>query len=269
MADTPQVTQILLPAQLTDEQRRLLVKYARLPRSLTRAEWGLALAAFDRLHAGRVTWGGKTWTFQAFYLRCIDATHVTPFLEELLAAADVEAEGTRLTAEHWRQIVAALTEQGVVGDTLEVRALLAYCLYWWRSFSKGYLREVVVFRDLEQSGIAFDPHDVRDSAQRRSAHDLTVLGQRGDVKTSTYFLHTARAFPLRCDFYMVRLWDEGTTQWLDLVLLKPEAWRALDGEPTRCVCGRPLPAFCPRSRKWKCAAKPSLWCRMPSGRFVY
>jgi len=58
MADTPQVTQIILPALLTDEQRRLLVKYARLPRSLTRAEWGLALAAFDLLHAGRVILDG-------------------------------------------------------------------------------------------------------------------------------------------------------------------------------------------------------------------
>ncbi len=245
MTDASKVTEIVLPAQLTDEQRRLLVKYARLPRSVTRAEWRLALAAFDLLHAGRVTWGSETLTFQAFYLRSIDAAHATPFIEELLRTADVEAEGTRLTEKHWGQIVAALTEQGVVGDAVEVRALLAYCLYWWRSFSKGYIREVVVFRDLEQSGIAFDAHDLRDPTQRRSAYDLTVLEQRGDVKTSTYFMHTARAFPLRCDFYIVRLWDDAANQWLDLVLLNPEAWRAIDGEPTPCAwetVARVLPA---------------------------
>jgi hypothetical protein len=61
-----------------------------------------------------------------------------------------------------------------------------------------------------------------------------VLGRRGDVKTSTYFIHTARAFPLRCDFYIVRLWDEALSQWLDLTLLKPETWQELDGEPTAC-----------------------------------
>ncbi|MBI1930834.1 hypothetical protein HYR99_42125 [Candidatus Poribacteria bacterium] len=235
MTNVPQITQIILPTQLTDEQRRLMVKYVRLPRSVTGAEWGLALATFDQLHGGRVTLGIETLTFQAFYLRFIDNAHATPFIEEVLAASDIEAEGTRLAEEHWRQIVAVLTGQGIVGDVVEVRALLAYCLYWWRSFSKGYIREALVFHDLEQSGIDFDAHDLRDHAQRRSAYDLTVLGRRGDVKTSTYFLHTARTFPLRCDFYIVRLWDDVTNQWLDLVLLKPDAWRELDGEPTPCA----------------------------------
>jgi len=220
--------------------------YARLPRSLTRAEWGPALAAFDLLHAGRVTSDGETLTFQAFYLRRIDAAHATPLIEELLAATDVEADGARLAEAHWRQIIAALTEQGVAGETVAARALLAYCLYWWRSFSKGYVREVAVFRDLEQSGIVFEAHDLRDPDERRSVHDLTVLGRRGDVKTSTYFIHTARTFPLRCDFYIVRLWDEVTNQWLDLVLLKPDAWRELDGEPMPCrweMVARVLPAI--------------------------
>jgi hypothetical protein len=212
----------------------LLVKYARLPRSLTRAEWPQALKAFDLLHSGQVTLDGDTLSFQSFYLRSIDATYATSFLEQLLETTDVEAEGERLTEELWRQIDLTLTQQGLGVDTAEGRALIAYCVYWWRSFCKGYAREVAVFRDLEQSGIDYDAHDLREPAQRRSAHDLTVLRQRGDVKTSTYFLHTARSFPLRSDFYVVRLWNAEANQWLDLVLLKPEAWRELDGEPIPC-----------------------------------
>jgi hypothetical protein len=225
----------VLPARLTDEQRRVLVKYARLPRSVTRQEWAAALRAFDLLHAGRVTVAGETLTFQAFYVRWIDTPYASPFIEELLEATDAEADGERLTRAYGQQIMRQLAQRGLVGTSPEVRALLTYCVYWWRSFSKGYIREVAVFRDLEQSGIVFEAHDLRDAARRRSVYDLTVLGRPGDVKPSTYFIHTARAFPLRCDFYIVRLWDERANAWLDLVLLKPEAWRELDGEPTPCT----------------------------------
>lgn len=201
-----------MPTQLSDEQRQLLVTYLRLPRSITRTEWVQALTAFDVLHAGRIVLDGERVTFQAFYLRYIDTVYTTPFMERLLVTVDVEADGVQLMDEYWWQIVASLTKQGVMGDTVEVRALVAYCLYWWRSFTKGYIREVTVFRDLTQAGIAFEAHDVRDPVQRRSSHDLTVHGRSGDVKTSTYFLHTARTFPLRCDFYIVRLWDDTTNR---------------------------------------------------------
>jgi hypothetical protein len=60
MTDVPKVTGITLPAQMTDEHQRLLVKYARLPRSVTRVEWIRALAAFDLLHGGRLTLGSET-----------------------------------------------------------------------------------------------------------------------------------------------------------------------------------------------------------------
>ena len=174
-------------------------------------------------------------TFQQFYQHSIDAIHATAFLEELLAMEEVEKEGLRLVAGYWQLIVSALIAQGIVGETVETRALLAYCLYWWQSFAKGYIREVAVFRDLEQSGVIFQAHDLSDPVQRRSAYDLTVLGQRGDIKTSPYFLHNARFFPLRSDFYMVRLYDEATTQWRDIVLLKTTAWQGLNGDPTPCT----------------------------------
>jgi hypothetical protein len=239
------ITQIILPARLTDEQQRLLIKYLRLPRSLSRDEWARALAAFDLLHEGRVQWGVEMMTFQRFYLRTIDEPHATAFIDQLLAAADIEAEGGQLIEKHWREINAGLAALGVLGATAEERALLVYCLYWWRSFGKGYLREASVFHDLEKSGIEFEAHDLRDAAARRSVYDLIVMGRRGDVKNSTYFIHTARAFPLRSDFYIVRMWDEITNHWLDLVMLKPEVWRELNGEPTPCsweMIARVLPA---------------------------
>ncbi len=229
-----QITRIILPARLADDQQRLLIKYLRLPRSLSREEWARALAAFDLLHEGRVQWGDETMTLQQFYLRTIDSLHANAIIDELLAAADAEIAGRRLTEKYWREINAGLAALGVTGATTEERALLVYCLYWWRSFCKGYGREVAVFRDLEQSGIEFEAHDLRDPASRRTAYDLIVLGHWGDVENSTYFIHTARLFPLRCDFYIARLWDEIVNQWLDLVLLKPEVWHELNGKPTPC-----------------------------------
>jgi hypothetical protein len=220
---------------LTAEQRQLIVKYARLPRSITRSEWIQALQAFDLLHTGRVVKGRRTLTFQRFYQQTIDAKYATTFLEDILLAENVEEEGQRYVASYGHQMISELANLGISGDTVEVRALLAYCLYWWQSFGKGYIREVAVFRDLEESDVIFEAHDLRDPAQRRSPYDLIVLEQHGDIKTSTYFLHNARLFPLRCDFYIVCLFDENTSRWLDIVLLKPEAWRKLNGEPTHCT----------------------------------
>ncbi|MGH9845225.1 MAG: hypothetical protein ACREEM_41440 [Blastocatellia bacterium] len=229
-----QITRIILPARLTDDQQRLLVKYLRLPRSLSRQEWAQALAAFDLLHEGRVQCGDETMTFQQFYPRAIDSLHANAFIDELLGATDAGIAGKHLTEKYWREINTGLAALGVVGATAEERALLVYCLYWWRSFCKGYSREVAVFRDLERSGVEFEAHDLRAPASRRTVYDLIVLGRWGDVKNSTYFIHTARSFPLRCDFYIARLWDETADRWLDLVLLKPEAWHELNGEPTPC-----------------------------------
>jgi hypothetical protein len=101
------VAEIHLPTGWTDEHQRLLVKYLRLPRAITRDEWGQALAAFDLLHTGRVRCGRRRLTFQEFYAQTIDAVHATPLIEALLGSADVEGDGSRLLTEHWRQIAAS------------------------------------------------------------------------------------------------------------------------------------------------------------------
>jgi hypothetical protein len=77
--------------------------------------------------------------------------------------------------------------------------------------------------------------DLTDKRQRFSPYDLMVSGWRGDIKTSTYFLHTRRGFPLANDFYIVGLFDETTRRKLDIVMMKPAVWERLDGEPLPCA----------------------------------
>ena len=226
---------IVLPGQYTEEYRQLVARYAQSPRALTRTEWLKALEAFDLLHTGRIIQDATIRTFQQFYQNAIDAVYATLFLNELLATEDVELLGLSLVARYWQQITADLNAHGIVEGNVEANTLLIYCLYWWQSFGKGYIREVSVFQDLETSGVGFEAHNLSIPAQRRSLYDLTILGQRGDIKTSTYFLHMARFFPLRCDFYVVRLFDTVRNRWLDVVLLKRAAWDKLNGEPTICT----------------------------------
>jgi hypothetical protein len=61
-----------------------------------------------------------------------------------------------------------------------------------------------------------------------------VSGFRGDIKTSTYFLHIARSYPLANDFYVIRLYDPVAHEWLDVVMLKPHMWQELDGDTQVC-----------------------------------
>ncbi len=65
-------------------------------------------------------------------------------------------------------------------------------------------------------------------------YDLTVLGFCGDVKTSTYFLHVARSYPLVNDFYLVRIYDVVQRMWLDIAMLKPTMWMVIDGDTMLC-----------------------------------
>ena len=73
-----------------------------------------------------------------------------------------------------------------------------------------------------------------DRRQRFEPFDLTVSGWRGDIKTSTYFLHVRRSFPLSNDFYIVALYDEATRQRLNIVMMKPALWEKINGETKSC-----------------------------------
>jgi hypothetical protein len=222
---------IYLNPQLTDEQQRLVIKYIERPSALSRAEWLDALLAFDLLRTSVVTHEGQTMTFGAFYERFVDAPFAERFLTELMRQDDVEAAGGQLTVAFSREIRQALNAMGLREPTpAPMRLLLAYCLYWWASFAKGYVLEVAVYRDLEQAGIVFQAHDLLHRAERFTPFDVIVSGQEGDIKASTYFLRVARGFPLRCAFYIARAFDTRTWQWRRVVLLKRAAWDEIDGE---------------------------------------
>lgn len=89
-----------------------------------------------------------------------------------------------------------------------------------------------MFHDLATSEIRFVAHDLRRRDERFSPYDLTILGRRGDIKTSTYFLSMRRAEALKHDFYITRLYHPPTHGWRNVVLLRAAFWRVLDGEPT-------------------------------------
>ena len=115
-------------------------------------------------------------------------------------------------------------------DVPETRYLLAYCYYWWDAFTRGYLFEVYIFGDLQHSGIEFVAHDIRDPIERRSRSDLVVLGREGDIKTSTYFLATARTQALWHDFYITRLYDAVQRRHLIAVMMNEAAWQEINGD---------------------------------------
>jgi hypothetical protein len=190
-----------------------------------RDAWALAFAAFDLLdRAVLVTAAGRT-TFRAVYRDLVDRPLADAYIDELLALGDVHAASPALWARYARRIVQAVTQRG--WRRPETRLLVAYLLYWWGAFARGYALEVEVFRDLEQTGIAFTAHDLRNRQQRFSPSDLTVRGMAGDIKTSMYFAQVAT--PLVHDFYIVRLIVREQEYTL-VTMLQPEAWDQINGD---------------------------------------
>lgn len=223
---------IHLNPNLTAKQQQLVLKYLRNPRTLSRDEWTIALTAFDTLSSCRVVQEGKSQTFAQFYEDAVDHPYASALISELLAMDDVEDEGARKGETMSMQILKDLVASGLQEPlTAEQRLLAAYCIYWWGAFSKGYITEIAVLRDLAQSGIVFQAHDLSRPEERFSPDDLTVSGMRGDIKTSTYFLHTIRHFPLRHDFYIATLFDSAARQRRRVVIMPRAVWDKMDGDP--------------------------------------
>lgn len=78
--------------------------------------------------------------------------------------------------------------------------------------------------------IEFSCHDITNRSERLSVFDLTVLGMRGDLKYSTWFLTVEDARIEGLDFFITRLYDAINARWLLVVLLTPAAWAVIDGE---------------------------------------
>jgi hypothetical protein len=224
---------IVLNPRLSEEQIHLIIKYADTSYLLSREEWLELLKAIDLLGGSGLEYQGRWYTFTSFYSRFIDKVYATLFLRDLVNLEDVTIQGTSLLQSYSSWILNTLATLGVTeAVTRSERCLLSFCIYWWTSFGKGYIREIIIFRDLEQSRIHFVAHDLTAEEARFAPHNLIISGMRGDVKTSTYFLHTARALAQQNDFYITRLYDAKRRQWLDVVFMAPQTWQIINGETT-------------------------------------
>ena len=181
-------TRFDLNPDLTQEHRRVIASYLAHHGRLRAGEWQMAFEAFDLLGQSYVTTEERVETFTDVYRRMIEDVYADPFIEQLLAIeTDVSTGGDRLKAATARRIQQDLSQAGFYQRANRGSMyLLAYSYYWWDSFARGYTFEMTIFRDLEAAGIEFVAHDITKRAERYSPADLIVLGQTGDIKTSTY-----------------------------------------------------------------------------------
>jgi len=224
---------VWLPATFTDNHIQAVLKYLDQGRwALSRADWRWALAGFDLLHDALADTPEGLRRFAVLYETQIEAGFADRYIVDLLALDDVSVQGTELWARYARAIVALWRESGWqrrLGS--EARLLLAYWLFWWEAFATGYAFEVEIFRDLKASNITFIAHDIRSREGRRSLYDLEVLGLRGDIKTSLYFLRIGRSPGVRHDFYISRFRHQRRKRMV--VLMQTAAWKRIDGETER------------------------------------
>lgn len=197
---------------------------------LTFAEWKVLLAGLDALHKATITTGSSKKTFRQIYEEYVDVPFADQYINRLLALEDIASDHTALWGKTAQAIVVHLRQARLYRiDIPETNLLLAYCLYFWESFTKGYAFEVEIYRDLTKSGVTFQAHDIRDRVARLSAYDLAVLNLKGDIKTSSYFLFIGRGYGLPYDFYITRLY-KGKRQRTLVVMLQTNAWKEIDGD---------------------------------------
>jgi hypothetical protein len=224
------IGEIALPTGFTSEHAAMLARYLSDETRLDRRQWGLVWDGVDMLRHATVTVGEETQTFARLYDERIDQVHADAFLEALYQFEDLVRQAERERAAIARQIVDDLRETGYYDPARpETQVLLVFCLYWWQSFSKGYAFEVEILRDLAASGVVHEAHDLRNRQARLTPFDLTLMGFRGDIKTSTYFFGVERGRGLPHDFYLTRLWDPQAHRWHRVAILRPEVWAAMDG----------------------------------------
>jgi hypothetical protein len=218
-----------LPADLTEAHKAAVLTYLYDDRRLNHSRWRLLYQAIDLLDEARVITPRGEHTFRQVYAREIDLRLADLYIEQLLALSDVVDDSPALTATFARQIKPALEQADLVHrEATESWLLLAYCVYWWQSFARGYTFEVEIIRDLQAAGVEFHAHDIRQRSERFSPADLVVLGLLGDMKTSTYFLQVEIG-DLSNDFYITRLVEAGHPRTL-VVFQKSPAWEKIDGD---------------------------------------
>ena len=188
------------------------------------------LSGFDGLNQAQVIDETGVMSFKEIYAIHVERPFADLYTNELLQLQNVSQGHTALRARLARQIVVRLKKVGFNQTEIpNSNLLLAYCLYFWESFAQGYAFEVEIYRDLTNSGVEFQAHDIRDRQARFSAYDLQVLNQYGDIKTSLYFIYARRSRAMRHDFYITRFY-EGNRQRTLVVMLKPQAWEEINGD---------------------------------------
>lgn len=230
MSDMPQV-RVSLPPHLTVQHLRVALKYFEKTDRLRPHEWRIALQTFDMLGRGTFEMGRRRLSFQQIYDRYVDRRFADDFINQLISLEDLSAAAEKLQQKVAFEVLGMLEREGFYRENLaNSEYLAAYCLYWWTAFALGYRFELTIFRELQTSGIDFVAHDLRKRAERRSPYDLVVLRQLGDIKSTTYFLHSVRALPLKCDFYITRLYHSRRRRYVPVVVMKEQAWHVLNGE---------------------------------------
>jgi len=221
---------ILLPAEFQDIHRQAVLEWVARGHRFNQSEWRTALRAFDLLKEAAVVTAAGVLPFSAVYFRYIEEPHADRLIRSLLSAEDVTQTGIAGWAEVAGRIPGVLHEVGLLTQQQPAaRLLVAYCLYWWYAFAYGYMFEIEVLRDLEQSGVGFSAHNLVNREDRLSRHDLEVLGFQGDIKRSLAFLQTVRGRRLPLSFYIVRLTLAGRRRTL-VVMMRQPMWDTIDGD---------------------------------------
>ncbi len=217
-----------LPANFTDRHKQIARRFVQ-GEKFTQRERALLIETFDLLHGAEIISTDRGQRFATVYEQIIEGRLADQYLRSLQHAQNIAGVAEQLRAQGSRQIMPALQAADLLDPNEPLSFyLLAYCLYWWYAFARGYAFEVEVLRDLEVAGIRYVAHNVFDSSARRSPFDLSVLGFRGDIKTSTYFLSVVRTSDLLHDFYIVRFSERKDKLWI--VFLKEPFWVLIDAE---------------------------------------
>jgi hypothetical protein len=227
---TPSILIELAPG-LTQRTRAALQTYLGNPFRLSDADWQLIRSAIDLLARSTVIFSERRYSFKQFYATFVNGTYARPYLQQLAATATPERDGPTFQAEIARKILAWLHLSGLTPLAVaDAEYLIIYCLYQWASFGRGYLFERIVLKDLMDAGIALAAHLPERGGERYSASDLTVSGiGQGDIKTSLYFLDDLA--DARSDFYITRLYDAQARSLRQVVVMTPQSWQLVNGEP--------------------------------------
>lgn len=222
--------QILLPAEFQEEHRQIVLAYLNHGHTFNRQAWQRAVVAFDLLNNAALFSSTGFSPFPVIYRQQVEHRYADAFIAQLYQVDRVEHASMALWAEVAGKIAVDLAEAGLYSEKLPMtRYLLAYCLYWWRSFTAGYALEIEIQQDLTKTGIEFTAHDLRHREERLSPYDLLITGFKGDVKTSTYFLQATRSRTLAHDFYITRIRSSRSTRTL-VVFIQAGMWQEIDGD---------------------------------------